>query len=82
MKSWEYEGYTTKDGGVICCDCTGKLSEDEENKFGYMPIFADSEWDYYPVCDICLCELDYVGLTSYGMKYRKEVETDENLSDL
>lgn len=72
MKAWNYEGYTTQNGGVICTNCTGKLSEDEEEKKGFHPIFANSEWDYYPTCDMCNRQLDYVNLTSEGRKYEKK----------
>ena len=69
MKSYEYQGYTTSQGGVVCTDCTGKLSETEEAELGYCPIFANSEWDYYPACDICGRVLDYVCLTTEGEKH-------------
>jgi len=66
MKSYDFEGYTTKDGDVICTDCTGQLHPRQEEELGYHPIFADSEWDYYPTCGICGAQLDYVSLTSVG----------------
>jgi len=73
MKSWHYEGYTTRDGGVICCDCAGDLTESQEQEREFfLPIFADSEWDYYPACDVCQQELDYVSLTRDGIEYEKQ----------
>jgi hypothetical protein len=33
------------------------------------PIFADSEWDYYPVCTECGYVHDYVNLTDEGRKH-------------
>jgi len=71
MKSCDYHGYTTRESGVVCTDCTGKLSETEEAELGYLPIFAGSEWDYYPACDICGRVLDYVRLTTVGEEYEK-----------
>ena len=71
MKSYEYQGYTTREGGIVCTDCTGKLTEAEETELGYSPIFADSEWDYYPACDICGRVLDYVCLTTEGKEQEK-----------
>ena len=62
MKTYEYEAYTTPDGSIVCTDCTGKLTSAESTNMGYSPIFAGSEWDYYPVCDICHTELVYVNL--------------------
>jgi hypothetical protein len=65
MKAYDYEAFTY-DGAVYCCGClpegVGALDEDVS------PIFADSEWDSYPVCDACGAEHDYVGLTSYGQE--------------
>ena len=72
MKAYDYRGYTTKNGGVICTDCTGKLTQDEEEAKGFHPIFADSEWDGYPHCDMCGQILDYTGLTQEGERYEKK----------
>ncbi len=57
MKSYDYYGYTFE-ADAYCLGCL-PVSFNEE---GVMPIFADSEWDYYPVCSICGKELDYVQL--------------------
>jgi hypothetical protein len=72
MKSYDYEAYTTQNGGVICTDCTGKLTEAQQEEKGFRPIFADSEWDYYPTCDMCNKQIDYVNLTSDGRKYEAQ----------
>ena len=57
MKSWEYRAVTTEDGSVYCVTCVPKTQE--QNVY---PIFADTEWDSYPVCDACRREHDYVVL--------------------
>jgi hypothetical protein len=69
MKSYDYDA-VTYDGVVYCTECLpeGISSESEE----CFPVFADSEWDYYPVCDACGQVHDYVSLTAYGEKYERE----------
>jgi len=62
MKSWEFEAVTFN-GDIYCNDCCPVDTDSPE----VSPIFADSEWDYLPVCDHCGTEHDYVGLTEDGM---------------
>jgi len=57
MKSYDYEAYT-HDCSVYCIGCVPPDAEDDE----LHPIFADSEWDSYPICDACGNILDYVML--------------------
>ena len=57
MKSYDYKA-VTYDGEVYCIDCLPK--EIDINDEEVMPIFADSEWDYVPVCCVCGYEHDYV----------------------
>jgi hypothetical protein len=57
MKSYDYEA-VAYNGAVYCTGCLPegvKLSDEEVS-----PIFADSEWDYAPVCDKCGTVHDYV----------------------
>src|ERR671923_253380 len=57
MKSFDYEA-VTYDGAVYCVDCLPdgvNVNDDEVS-----PIFADSEWDTAPVCDVCGTVHDYV----------------------
>ncbi len=63
MKSYDYYA-VTYDAGVRCTGCLpeGVIVESEE----VYPIFADSEWDYVPVCDVCSAEHDYIQLTEEG----------------
>jgi hypothetical protein len=63
MKSYDYEA-VAYDGDVYCLGCLPKGVDEKDAD----PIFADSEWDYYPVCCVCRGVHDYVNLTSYGRK--------------
>ncbi len=74
MDIWDYEGYATREDGVVCKDCTGNLTESEERELGYSPIYAGSVHDFYPVCGICDRELDYVGLSEEGRGYQRELD--------
>ena len=56
---------------VLCLDCfrqTGIDPEDPASPPVY-PVFANSEWDYFPVCDACGEVHDYVKLTGDGTRY-------------
>ena len=66
MKSFDYYA-CTYDGAVYCTECLPDSVTDESEEVS--PIFADSEWDSYPVCDKCGCVHDYVCLTSYGQAH-------------
>lgn len=59
MKSYDYEA-VVYEASVCCVEClpTGVSVNDDD----VSPVFADSEWDYYPVCDVCGAEHDYVQL--------------------
>lgn len=63
MKSFDFDA-CAYDGEVYCNECLpeGVTTESES----VMPVFADSEWDYYPSCSACHAEHDYVNLTSEG----------------
>jgi hypothetical protein len=63
MHAWDYDA-VVYDGATYCVEClpTGVHVEND----AVSPIFATSEWDYYPVCDHCGTVHDYVVLTSYG----------------
>ena len=73
MKAWEYNAVVLSDGGpIFCVDCLDEWCGDDyelRDELIYHPIFADSEWDRYPVCDHCGKEHDYVGLTSDGEQW-------------
>lgn len=59
MKSYDFEA-VVYDGEVYCTECLpeGVSVKDE----AVSPIFADSEWDWAPVCDKCGTEHDYVSV--------------------
>lgn len=69
MKAYDYEA-VTYDGDVYCLGCLPAGVTDGTD--GVSPIFADSEWDDYPVCTACGAVHDYVSLTDYGMAHRLE----------
>lgn len=67
MKSFDYDAVVC-DGEIYCVGCepeSYELDENGENE-NLHPVFADSEWDYYPVCSACGYKHEYVSLTSDG----------------
>lgn len=63
MNAFEFDA-VVYDGSVYCVAC---LPDGVDvNSEDVSPIFADSEWDYYPVCEHCHGVHDYVSLTVYG----------------
>lgn len=67
MKAYDYEA-VAYDGAVYCTGCLpDEVSIDDTDYV--QPIFASSEWDYYPCCDKCGEVHDYVGLTDEGRKH-------------
>lgn len=46
------------------------------NTPGVYPIFADDEWDYYPVCCECGTVHSYVSLTEAGEEYEHYADHD------
>ena len=59
MHAFDYDA-VTYDGEIYCIECLpdGVNADDED----VHPIFADSEWDYIPVCCDCGTEHDYINL--------------------
>lgn len=68
MKSYDYEA-CAYNGAVYCNQCLPEGVDIESDDVS--PIFAESEWDSYPVCDHCGGVHDYVGLTTYGQRQQK-----------
>lgn len=63
MSSFDYNAMVF-DCEIYCIECLPDgVGENDED---VSPIFADSEWDYYPVCAHCGAVHDYVCLTDYG----------------
>ena len=59
MKSYDFNAMTY-DADIYCTECLPEgINEDSTEVF---PIFADSEWDYTPVCCVCGREHDYVSV--------------------
>lgn len=69
MKAWHFYAVVYNDC-IYCVDCLPEGITAESD--GVFPIFANSEWDYYPVCDVCLREHDYVCLTDFGREHLGE----------
>jgi len=65
------------DGAAYCLSCYDGDVNDPECS----PIFADSEWDSYPVCDACGEAIDYVCLTTYGRVHARVRELAEQYTD-
>ena len=61
MNACDVVGYA-EDGSVYCTDCASEGN----------PVFADSEWDYFPTCDGCGEKITDVSLTEEGIKYELE----------
>jgi len=55
MKAYDYDAVIC-DGEVYCVGCVPEEFDPDE----CYPIFADSEWEYVPVCSVCGAEHDYV----------------------
>lgn len=81
MKTFDYLGvdvFAENGSGhiiTLCNECMEGATFDVE--VDPMPIFADSELDYYPECEACGVVFDYINLTEYGMeelKMMKEME--------
>ena len=69
MKSYDFEAVIFE-SEIYCVSCLPD-GLDSENE-GVMPIFCDSEWDYYPVCNHCNKTHDYVSLTEEGKRIEIE----------
>jgi hypothetical protein len=64
MKSYDFYA-VAYDGEVYCKACCPVPLDSEE----VFPVFADSEWDYYPSCNKCGLIHTYMNLTSDGREY-------------
>jgi hypothetical protein len=53
-------GYAlTIDGSVLCPTCFDKQYTHHDEAYD-TPVFADSEWDYKLVCDVCLEPIEHI----------------------
>jgi hypothetical protein len=83
MKSYDFDA-VTYDGAAYCVACLPK-GVDANDSDVCSAIFADSEWDSYPVCHACGRTHDYVSLTSHGRTeawIREYRITDDELATL
>lgn len=65
MNAYDYEAVVVE-GEIYCVGCAGEYDDKAVADDYVSPIFADSEWDSYPVCTACHAEHDYVNLTDEG----------------
>lgn len=68
MRTFDYYA-VTHEAGAYCIDCR-PVNEAH-------PIFADSEWDYYPTCDVCGEVHKYVTLTDEGVMFENRELREE-----
>lgn len=69
MKSYDFDA-VAYDGEIYCNECLPD-GEDTDHE-DVSPVFADSEWDYYPTCTHCGYKHEYMSLTSDGERYEQE----------
>jgi len=69
MKSYDYDA-VFYDGEIYCNECCPVNLNDED----VMPIFADSEWESYPVCCECGYEHDYMNIIDEEFKLDRSYE--------
>jgi hypothetical protein len=69
MHAYDFEACVF-DGEIYCNECLPDgVDTDCEDVH---PVFADSEWDYYPTCCACGETHDYVSLTTEGREYETQ----------
>ena len=61
MKAYDFEAVIFQ-GEVRCVGCLPDGITPDHPMVS--PIFANSEWDRYPACDVCGCQHTYVGITN------------------
>ena len=69
MQAFDFEA-VVYDGEIYCVNCLPDGVDVESDEVS--PVFADSEWDYYPVCAECGAVHDYVNLTAEGRRIIRE----------
>lgn len=74
MKSYDFDA-VAYDGEIYCIACLPEGVNSDHPEVS--PIFADSEWDHYPVCGHCHGVHDYVSLTEDGRIYDLERQISE-----
>ena len=75
MKAWDFDA-VTYEADVYCIECLPEgVSHHSDDCY---PIFADSEWDYTPICCVCGCEHDYVTVLQYSDDFPMSLEYDDD----
>ena len=71
MKAYDFDACVF-DGEIYCNACLpdGVDTDSEDVR----PVFADSEWDYYPTCCECGAVHDYVSLTAEGQYENQQAD--------
>jgi len=73
VKAYDFDACVF-DGEIYCNGCLPEgVDTDSED---VQPVFADSEWDYYPTCCECGAVHDYVSLTADGWAYENRHADD------
>lgn len=78
MNCADVVGYTYE-GSFYCSEeCLPEGIHEKDDEVG--AVFADSEWDAYPVCDTCREQCKDVSLTEDGLSFEAmaDEETDED----
>jgi len=66
MHHFDYNAVILDGDTILCVGCLPDGVDCDDDRV--YPVFAGSEWDYYPTCDKCHEVHDYVCLTSEGEK--------------
>ena len=69
MKAYDFHACVF-DSEIYCNECLPDGVDTDSD--GVHPIFASSEWDYYPTCCHCGAKHDYVSLTTEGRQYETQ----------
>lgn len=68
MKAYDFEACAF-DCEIYCNECLPEGVNTDSPEVH--PVFADSEWDYYPTCCQCGTVHDYVSLTTEGREHEE-----------
>lgn len=75
MKSYDVVGYVPPEGGYVLCPAHAPAEAfTPDSPWG--AVFADSEWDCFPVCDMCGERITDVSLTEDGIEYEHNLAQD------
>jgi hypothetical protein len=69
MKSWDFEAVVFG-GKVYCKGCLPPGVKPDDPRI--TPIFAEDEWDSFPMCEKCGTQHKYMNLTRDGRRYESQ----------